>query len=158
MHEPTQPNLADDSDAEQVPGRHRLHPLLRSGKSASSLDGSAKMSSSIPKIPVHRAQAGRRAAARGAARGQEGAHLLLQRPPEGRWQRHRRLRQVHRRRRRGHAPPHAPRLLLHRQGRRTVMQLHPEKLHCDIVYRPQDFVTCFLSSSLWLVGRTTAAF
>ena len=27
---------------------------------------------------------------------------------------------------------------------------------CDTVYRPQGFVTCFLGSSHWLVGRNTA--
>ena len=30
-------------------------------------------------------------------------------------------------------------------------------IHCDTVYRPQGFVTCFLASSLWLVDRTTGA-
>ena len=29
-------------------------------------------------------------------------------------------------------------------------------VHCDTVYRPQGFVTCFLASSLWLFGRITA--
>ena len=57
----------------------------------------------------------------------------------------------------GEEPPSTKVLQGDDRGSSIVVAKSQETLHCDTVYRPRGFVTCFLASSLWLVGKTAAA-
>ena len=47
--------------------------------------------------------------------------------------------------------------MLHNRSLISFPRISLRALHCDNVFHAQGFVTCFLASSLWLIGRTTAA-